>query len=97
MDDLVEQAKAYLSERGKKGNKGKKSPGAEVTGRGEAVPPGHPPAGHWIAWDSPLFGECVGQVALEQEGDWLCVRTHSVTGNLALVRKDWITREWTQP
>jgi hypothetical protein len=50
----------------------------------------------WIAWVSPLFGECTGRVVFGPEEGWVCVIAHSVTGNLALVRSDWITRRWTE-
>ena len=45
-----------------------------------------------ITWDSPLFGNCIGEVAMAPEGGWVVVRTHSVTGNLALVKLDWGVR-----
>ena len=45
-----------------------------------------------VMWDSPLFGQCSGEVALCPENGWLVVRGHSVTGNLALIHVDWIRR-----
>lgn len=49
-------------------------------------------SGTKIFWESPLFGECTGEIALPPENGWLVVRSHSVTGNLALVNVDWICR-----
>ena len=46
----------------------------------------------WIAWHSPLFGECRGQLAMAPENGWLVVRCHSVTGDLALIRIGWDVR-----
>ena len=43
-----------------------------------------------IVWESPPFGPCSGEIALPPENGWLVVRSHSVTGNLALVNVDWI-------
>ncbi len=43
-----------------------------------------------IVWESPLFGQCTGEIALSPENGWLVVRSHSVTGNLALVNVDWV-------
>jgi hypothetical protein len=43
-----------------------------------------------IVWESPLFGQCTGEIALPPENGWLVVRSHSVTGNLALVNVDWV-------
>ena len=43
-----------------------------------------------IVWESPLFGQCSGEVALPPEHGWLVVRSHSVTGNLALIHVDWV-------
>ncbi|MCA9423089.1 MAG: hypothetical protein KC592_18870 [Nitrospira sp.] len=43
-----------------------------------------------IFWNSPLFGQCTGEIALPPENGWLVVHSHSVTGNLALVNLDWV-------
>lgn len=43
-----------------------------------------------VFWESPLFGQCTGEIALPPENGWLVVRSHSVTGNLALVNVDWV-------
>ncbi len=48
--------------------------------------------GMWVEWDSPLFGPCSGEVAMEPEGGWLVVREHSVTGDLALINTAWLRR-----
>ena len=45
-----------------------------------------------IQWRSPLFGDCQGTVVFGPESDWYCVRTHSVSGSLALVHESWIVR-----
>ncbi len=48
--------------------------------------------GQRIWWASPLFGEATGIVALGPDRGWVVVRQHSVTGDLALVKLDWVTR-----
>lgn len=50
-------------------------------------------SGAKIVWESPLFGQCTGEIALPPENGWLVVRSHSVTGNLALVNVDWIHQQ----
>ncbi|MDR4485125.1 MAG: hypothetical protein R3B95_18295 [Nitrospirales bacterium] len=50
-------------------------------------------SGAKIVWESPLFGKCTGEIALPPENGWLVVRSHSVTGNLALVNVDWVHAE----
>ena len=56
----------------------------------EQTPSAELQPGVWVEWDSPLFGRCVGQVAMTPESGWLVVRHHSVTGDLALLSVDWI-------
>ncbi len=46
----------------------------------------------WVAWHSPLFGECTAQVAMAPENGWFVVRCHSVTGDLALIHLNWDVR-----
>ncbi len=48
--------------------------------------------GVWVAWHSPLFGECRAQVAMAPENGWFVVRSHSVTGDLALIHLNWGVR-----
>lgn len=48
--------------------------------------------GSWMSWNSPLFGRCSGQVAMEPEKGWCVVRCHSVTGDLALINLEWDVR-----
>ena len=48
--------------------------------------------GTMIEWDSNFLGHCLGEVAMSPEKGWVVVRTHSVTGNLALVKLDWGVR-----
>ncbi len=50
----------------------------------------HP--GTWVEWNSPLFGRCSGQVAMSPESGWFVVRSHSVTGDLALIHVNWNVR-----
>ena len=44
-----------------------------------------------VIWESPLFGQCSGEIALLPENGWVVVHCHSVTGNVALVHLDWIS------
>jgi hypothetical protein len=46
--------------------------------------------GSCVAWDSPLFGRCTGEVTMLPEGQWLAIRGHSVTGEAVLLPLDWI-------
>ena len=48
--------------------------------------------GVWIEWVSPLWGHCQGQVAMSPESGWFVVRSHSVTGDLALIHVNWNVR-----
>ncbi len=41
--------------------------------------------GVWIAWDSPLFGRCTGEVVMSPEKGWLVVRHFRVSGELVFV------------
>ncbi len=63
-----------------------------VLASGEQTPSAELQPGVWVEWESPLFGRCVGQVAMTPESGWLVVRAHSVTGDLALIHVDWNVR-----
>ena len=51
----------------------------------------------WVTWTSPLFGRCSGQMAMKPENGWIVVRSHSVTGDLALINLDWNVRFHLEP
>ncbi len=71
---------------------------AKAEGKVRAIEPAGQPVqeqlrpGTWVAWHSPLFGECTAQVAMAPENGWFVVRCHSVTGDLALIHLTWGVR-----
>ena len=49
-----------------------------------------------IAWESPIFGECVGEMVTPQDQrGWIGIKNHSVTGKDARIHVNW-TSEHSQ-
>ena len=46
----------------------------------------HP--GTWVEWDSPLYGQCSGLVAMPPEQGWLVVRIPGVPSHLVFIPLD---------
>ncbi len=47
--------------------------------------------GSCVAWNSPLFGPCVGRVAWLPVDDWIAIERHPITGQATLLPCSWIT------
>ena len=46
------------------------------------------PPGTWVEWDSPLYGQCSGLVAMPPEQGWLVVRIPGVPSHLVFIPLD---------
>jgi len=59
--------------------------------KGDSFPPTIPRLGQWIEFNSPLFGNCTGQVVLA-DGDMVVIQYHSILHDERFIKASWITR-----